>query len=660
MTAQTYYIFDELSPNEKAKSDLLYIDEKFKIEGIKDTFIISRDNQGNALSRLQDDVWDFSTYSVISTYHDKINFRTLRLDNSKIAKKIMLILLIKGRGNNSSQLAVSTLYTYFYSVIRPLCQFSEQNSMDLKGIINSEKLILKFLYTNSKDTVKLKFLVKLLKYICESYNVIHNLKSVFTSEIKQFVEYTRKKNEENTEQTLLIPSRIYLYGIKKRWEHIDTINKHINSIDVFFEQFLINRAFGSTKSIVSKYKLSPSQHVKWTDAVNQFQLSELFNFYKVNNRSSFAKFLSLTYSTCFHQLITYSGMRRNEALSLTNNCLITTITDSGTVLKLFGKTTKQTPFFEETSWVTSSESESIVSLLNKLNQVITKIYKIDFETFPLFPKTAFLKPKNENEVFTKISLFMRDTKAKDELPLDLSQITITYEDKEEIEKLNPLKTLESIEVGEAWNFSYHQYRRSLVVYALQSGMVSIGGLQQQMKHLFVNMTMYYGTNSHNAQNLFKPDKVLSREYQETKTELQTLYYIRDELFSEEELYGGHGKYIEKHVKNNNQEEFIPFFQENRINIMKRFKSGEMIYKETALGACVSSEQCDYRLVHSIYSCVSCSGAIIKKEKIDNMITEQEKSVEYLYNNNYGDTVEYRTEIADLEELKKYRKKLINN
>lgn len=131
MTAQTYYIFDELAPNEKAKSDVLYIDENFKIEEIQNTFVISRDNKGNTLSRFQDDIWDFSAYSVISTYQDKINFGTLRLDDSKIAKKIMLILLIMGRGNKSSQLSVLTLYNYFYSAIRPLSQFSEQNNISL-------------------------------------------------------------------------------------------------------------------------------------------------------------------------------------------------------------------------------------------------------------------------------------------------------------------------------------------------------------------------------------------------------------------------------------------------------------------------------------------------------------------------------------------------
>ena len=658
MIAQNYYIFEELTYNEQTKSDVLFINEKFKIEEIKDTFIVSRDINGDTISRIRDDVWDFSTYSIISIYQDKINFRGLKPQHRKTAKNLILILLVSGSGNNSSQLSVSTLYAYFNSVIKPLCQFSDQNNIELKEVLYSEKLILRFLYNNRKDTIKLRFLARLLKYLCLGYNMIHSIECIFTNEIKNFVEYSRKKNEENTEQTLLIPSRIYLYGIKKRWEHIDIIHQHIDSLCSFFEQFLLNRAFGSSKAMISKYDLAPNEHVKWNDAVSQFQLSKLFNLYEVKNRRSFAQFLSLIYSTCFHQLLTYSGMRRNEALSLNNNCLMTTITDSGTVLKLLGKTTKLTPSFEETSWITSSESETIVRLLNKLNQLITKIYEVDYDTFPLFPKTAFFKPKSENVMMSKTSLWMRDTQVKDELPLDISQITVTQEDKKELEVLNPLRVLESVKVGKIWNFSYHQYRRTLVVYALQSGIVSIGGLQQQMKHLFIDMTMYYGNNSHNAQNLFKPDKVLSREYQEVKTELQTIYYIRDVLFSEEELYGGHGSYIEKHSKYNNEEEFIPFFQENRVNIMKRINNGEIIYKETALGACVSPNPCDYRLVHSVYACANCSGAVIKKEKIDNMITEQEKSVEYLYNN-YGDTVEYRTEIADLQELKKYRKKLMN-
>ncbi len=370
VTVQTYYIFDKLAPNEEAKSDVLYLDENFNIGEIENTFVISRDNRGNALSKFQDDLWDFSTYSVISTYQDKINFGILRLDDIKIDKEIMLILLIIGKGNKGSQLSVLTLYNYFYSGIKPFSQFSEQNNISLMKSLFSEKFILKYLYANRKDTTKLRFLAKLLKYLCESYNTIHNIQSVFTNEIKQFVEYSRKRNEENSEQTLLIPSRIYLYGIKKRWDHIDNINQYINSLSDFFKQFLSNRAFGSTKAMITKYNLNSSQLTKWTKAVNQFQLSKLFSIYEVKNRRSFAKFLNLIYSTCFHQLITYSGMRRNEALSLNNNCLITTITESGTVLKLLGKTTKLTPSFEETAWITSSRVESLINILNKLNHVI--------------------------------------------------------------------------------------------------------------------------------------------------------------------------------------------------------------------------------------------------------------------------------------------------
>ncbi|MCT7568241.1 hypothetical protein [Aliarcobacter butzleri] len=659
MIEQTYYIFDDLSTNKKIKPDVLFIEENFRIEEIKDTFVISRDIYGNVLSLIRDDIWDFSTYAVISSHQNKINFQTIKLEDRQTAKHIILILLVNGIGNNGSQLAVSTLYEYFSSVIKQLSRFSTENNKELKEILKSEKLILKYLYNNRKNTLKLRFLVSLLKYICKNYNIIHNIECIFTKQIEEFVKFTRIKNDENSKQTLLIPSRIYLYMIKKRQKHINTIYQYIEPLCSFFEHFLINRAFASSRFMLTKYNLSRNQHVKWNDAVSKFKLSELFNFYDVKNRKDFAQFLNLIYSTCVHQLITYSGMRRNEVLSLNNNCLKTSISDSRTVLKLLGKTTKLTPSFEETFWITSSQSEIIVNLLNKLNQIICEIYEVDYETFPLFPKSAFFKPIDEKKVITNSSLLMRDANVKKELPLDISQITITLEDKEELEKLNPLITLESIVIGEVWDFSYHQYRRSLVVYALQSGIVSIGGLQQQMKHLFVNMTMYYGNNSHNAQNLFKPDKVLSKEYQETKTELQTLYYIRDELFSEEELYGGHGKHIEMHLKNNNKEDFLPFFKKNRKNLMKRFKSGEMIYKETALGACVSPVHCDYRLVHSIYACANCSGAIIKKEKIDNLIIQQKKSIEYLYKNNYADTVEYRTEIADLEELKKYRKKLIN-
>lgn len=72
----------------------------------------------------------------------------------------MLILLIMGRGNKSSQLSVLTLYNYFYSAIRPLSQFSEQNNISLMKSLFSEKFILKYLYVNRKDTTKIKISCK--------------------------------------------------------------------------------------------------------------------------------------------------------------------------------------------------------------------------------------------------------------------------------------------------------------------------------------------------------------------------------------------------------------------------------------------------------------------------------------------------------------------
>ena len=91
--------------------------------------------------------------------------------------------------------------------------------------------------------------------------------------------------------------------------------------------------------------------------------------------------------------------------------------------------------------------------------------------------------------------------------------------------------------------------------------------------------------------------------------------------------------------------------ENRKKTTKKFKNGEISYKATALGGYVSIEACNYALSRSIVACPRCDSGIIKKSKLDNVIDEQKEFIKLLDK----DSIEYRTEVRDLEELEKQRK-----
>ena len=62
----------------------------------------------------------------------------------------------------------------------------------------------------------------------------------------------------------------------------------------------------------------------------------------------------------------------------------------------------------------------------------------------------------------------------------LKNIEIRQEDINELERFNPLINWEEeydIEVGNKWLFRPHQFRRSLVVYAIRSGMIQLAVLK---------------------------------------------------------------------------------------------------------------------------------------------------------------------------------------
>jgi hypothetical protein len=126
--------------------------------------------------------------------------------------------------------------------------------------------------------------------------------------------------------------------------------------------------------------------------------------------------------------------------------------------------------------------------------------------------------------------------------------------------------------------------------------------------------------------------------------------IRKEIKSLiEEAISSNLKKIRKDIK-----DFKTYFFENREKTLRQFKNGEIAYKETALGSCISIEACDSRLTRSINACFECHGGVIKKSKVDNVIEKQKEFVSFLDKN----SVEYRTELDELNKLENLRNKII--
>jgi len=312
-------------------------------------------------------------------------------------------------------------------------------------------------------------------------------------------------------------------------------------------------------------------------------------------------------------------------------------------------------------WVTTSEIEKAIKLLNVINTAVSKYFKCDLSECRLILSTVILekidqRPKTIDELNKKKTSLAKNNKL---LPL-YNNCEIKEQDLlelEEIEFNHDWRNDSKYQIGLIWTLTHHQFRRSLAVYALRSGKVSIGALQGQLKHLLREVTLYYGKGSLRAKLLFGEDslsnKHISKYMEDILPEIDTINLLSTTVFSDEKLFGAHGVHVERNI--------IPRIQSGEITIVefrkqtiKNMKNGSIAFKSTPLGGCVSIERCDKRMLRQVTACIACTGSVIVESKLNRVIQLQEKFINELEK----DSIEYRTEHKELIKLKDARNKLI--
>jgi hypothetical protein len=223
-----------------------------------------------------------------------------------------------------------------------------------------------------------------------------------------------------------------------------------------------------------------------------------------------------------------------------------------------------------------------------------------------------------------------------------------------LEKISPFRAWEAeavFRIGAVWRFTTHQFRRSLAFYVAQSALVSLPSLQRQLKHIGREMTLYYCQTKELASD-FNADEHIARMIRRCKPEADATAYLYQVLSSDESLYGAHGKYVERNIK---QGDSAILLKTSRDALIHRFKKGEIAYKVTHLGACMTIEHCDKKATREIAACISCDRAVIKLSKLKQVVDRQQKFVIELEQIS-PDSILYRTEKAELEALKTFQLK----
>ena len=645
-------LFENYYESSLSAPDSILIDT-FDINEIRQDFIISRDKDGKILSLYKDNVWNLKTYVSNPSQHGIIDFEN-RIESSNISdvKKLMFLLIVFSSGRNGSQYSVETLGHYFNDVMVPLSKFALENKTTITKIIENNILLNSYINNKCSNLGKVQCLSSTLVFLDNLSNRSTQINFQRNKDIFKLLKSKINDFSAEHHQTSIIPSRILAESIRQRWIQIEEIETNLTNLIKFLDMCIESERFASSETMINKYKWDCNKTLQWKEAINFYQLNNLFKKYSLKNRINFKGFITKIQGTCKHLLHAYTGMRNGEMLNTQSNCLESVPTNSG-ICRIISTTSKFTGTNQNAKWVTSKEVERIIFILRSINQVIAKHYNLNLNDLPLFLSGNIFVEKGKIRDNENIRAKRKFDK-RDELPLDYSSLRLTIEDKQEIEEIDFNKNIRDLEIGLPWEFKTHQYRRSLAIYSIQSGLVSLGALQIQMKHLFREMTLYYGNGASYARKLFDiPKEHIANDLDALKPELDTLAYIKNVIFSDEKLFGAHGSFVENNTKQNNHK-FKTYFLENRDKTLKQFKNGEIAYKETALGGCIATEACDSRLTRSITACFDCHGGILKKSKVDNVIQKQKEFISFLD----PSSIEYRIEVEDLNRLEELKSKLI--
>lgn len=610
------------------------------------TFVVSRDNDGNVLSCYGDESWDLSPYKSVPNEYAIINFNKNISKEEQVleAKKMVFLLMTYAEGKKSSSYSVSTLRAYFGKTIIPLSQHAIHLGISVQEILSNNKKIKEYIDQHCINRERIIQFSSLLTFLDRLDNGITGIDFKRETEVFKYLVYLRGRIKTK-HKTEVIPTRILSESISQRWKQIDDIEKNLNGIVGFLRRFLESDLYAET-DIMHRRRIRRNEvyGTSWSDAVSKHELSTLFAKYNISRRSQFRTFLRDVRGTCKHLIHAYSGMRDSEVQSLNNFCLDKSDTR---FIRLVGKTTKSEGTPKTEKWTTSKEIEQVVNILRQMNKVIADDYNYPLEKLPLFVKTSlFYGGKKEGKVDNWNAARFAPTEC---LSLDSSSMTIQENDLQElydIDYLRDWKNEEKFKVGKQWYFQFHQYRRSLAVYSIQSGLVSLGALQKQFKHLFRDITAYYASGASFAKNHF------GQEINDIRSEIQALVYIKNVIFSDEKLFGAHGTLVEKNIKEKIQDK-RKYIMHNREHTIKQVEKGLISYRDTALGGCISVEPCNTILTRSIIGCFGCEGAVLKSSKYDITIEKEKRFIAQLDSS----SIEFRTEMEDLRELEKQKKLL---
>lgn len=633
-------------------------------------FVISRDNIGHVISVYGDMSWDLTPYhNQFGDFHLHFNYWNKEVSTShrqELAQELrwfMFILLFLRSGH---PLSISTLRNYIHAFYA-LARFCEERTIGLCDLFNNSLLLIQAL---TKHLPWARIIAPFVRLVRELGPTIVGFSVVEYKEIKK-IHSLGRRYASDIKQHPPIPPRLYssiLSTLSKELDQFDTVADRILDLFKYCASSPLNGRDKPTQWKVRK-KLG-LQHDKFRpefgELLKSYNLEEwwLAKGY-AKSRHGLSDAITSTYTLASLQIQAFTGMRHSELRTLPLQCLkeVTREEDRQIHYIVEGKTTKLTHGkAKRVQWVTSDSGRRAIKIAQR---IALSIYSVrgDFPSTKNVDKidshVLFISPFHVNNRFKHTPASVK-LESWSQLRT-LIQPIIQEEDLrilEEIDMHRAWRSEKAFKIGQPWKFTTHQLRRSLALYAHRSGLVSLPSLKRQLQHITQEMTLYYAQGSANSSDFIsigKEEKHISQEWNEAQPVSQFLSYTINVLFADNsELFGVHPYWIKSRLRDSDG-----IVELDREATLKKFKRGEMAYRETLLGGCVKIGPCDKNPLDLLHTdCIEshCKNFVGNKKKLERVISAQTNFVKNLEKID-PESPEYRHEKINLSVLKSVLKNI---
>jgi hypothetical protein len=639
-------------------------------DGPGDDFVVCEHLDGSPASRFGDLIWDFTAYHpegrglrfYFAFWGDAVATPEL-IALSRAVRRIIFALIWHRPG---APLSLGTLSNYL-SILCTTAGHAREIEVSLTELLHDSELLAEYAATGCSG------------WMCETLGSLLGLLASIDGEVLGFsvvssktidaIKKHGKAYRAGIKQHAPMPTRIYSAYIAALRQELSawlSVSEHaLELLELCGTDPYMGRSHYQQCQVIPKRSGRESKPGTLRPTIPELCSPALAAHIIAAGRSLNIK--SLSFLICETQLIckliiqTFTGMRDDEVCSLPYHCIEATTALGKVHHVVSGRTTKFNHGLpKRAQWVTNREGQQAILAAQAIADVIYRVHNVvpepGFERrlkHPLFPSPGHLNlaagPMEpvDGRFLAPDLLFRRNS----ELPKRLF-VPIAEEDLVELELIDPHRAWraeEAFRVGARWSFKTHQLRRSLALYAQRSGLVSLPSLRRQLQHLTEEMSRYYAKGSAFASDFIGAQKGhFGLEWQAAQPESGALGYILNVLLSDDILIGGHAAWVEHRLKNSDGAVLI-----DRDATMRRFKNGEMAYRETLLGGCTNVEECDQVALKWLsVDCLrdGCKNLVCSLTKLERVIAAQEQLVAAID----PLSVEYRTELADLKVLRAAR------